>query len=192
MNTLLRSLLKEKFLGEDEAPKLSTEQKRAFVEAVGNFHQLGEVVYRNTSLRETTEHLADVVKLAEQLTLQESEHWFDNVTVSRHMKQLGEAYKVFEKTAKEISGLQQRLEGAYEDIGGVLNKYYKVNEAMAEADKGDMDNDGISEPDDEEYLDNKDAAIKKSMKTEKLVYYKDDNKKLRRFDTDKAANKKYQ
>jgi len=163
MNTLLRSLLNEKFLGEDEAPKLSTEQKRSFVEAVGNFHQLGDVVYRNSSLRETTEHLAEVVKLAEQLTIQESEHWFDNVTVSRHMKQLGESYKVFEKTAKEISGLQQRLEGAYEDIGGVLNKYYKVNEALSETDSGDMDHDGIDEPDDEEYLDNKDAAIQKSM-----------------------------
>jgi len=159
----LRSLLNEKFLGEDEAPKLSTEQKRSFVEAVGNFHQLGDVVYRNSSLRETTEHLAEVVKLAEQLTIQESEHWFDNVTVSRHMKQLGESYKVFEKTAKEISGLQQRLEGAYEDIGGVLNKYYKVNEALSETDSGDMDHDGIDEPDDEEYLDNKDAAIQKSM-----------------------------
>ena len=159
----LRSLLNEKFLGEDEAPTLSTEQKRSFVEAVGNFHQLGDVVYRNSSLRETTEHLAEVVKMAERLTIQESEHWFDNVTVSRHMKQLGESYKVFEKTAKEISGLQQRLEGAYEDIGGVLNKYYKVNEALSETDSGDMDHDGIDEPDDEEYLDNKDAAIQKSM-----------------------------
>ena len=160
----LRSLLNEKFLGEDEAPSMSTEQKRSFVEAVGNFHQLGDVVYRNSSLRETTEHLAEVVKLAEQLTIQESEHWFDNVTVSRHMKQLGESYKVFEKTAKEISGLQQRLEGAYEDIGGVLNKYYKVNEALSETDKGDMDHDGIDEPDDEEYLDNKDAAIKNATR----------------------------
>ena len=34
-------------------------------------------------------------------------------------------------------------------------------------DSGDMDNDGIQEPDDEEYMDNKDAAIKKAMKTTK-------------------------
>ena len=33
-------------------------------------------------------------------------------------------------------------------------------------DKGDMDNDGVNEPDDEEYLDNKDKAIKKAMKNE--------------------------
>ena len=55
------------------------------------------------------------------------------------------------------------MEGAYEDIGGVLNKYYKVNAALTEKDKGDMDGDGIDEPDDKEYLDNKDAAIKKAM-----------------------------
>ena len=121
------------------------------------------MVYANSKLQEVTKTLKSVVEKAEKLTISESEHWFDNVTVSRHMKQLSEAYKVFEKTAKEISGLQQRLEGAYEDIGGVLNKYYKVNEALAETDKGDMDHDGIDEPDDEEYLDNKDAAIKKAM-----------------------------
>jgi hypothetical protein len=33
-------------------------------------------------------------------------------------------------------------------------------------DKGDMDNDGKNEPDSEEYLDNKDKAIKKAMKSE--------------------------
>ena len=34
-------------------------------------------------------------------------------------------------------------------------------------DKGDMDGDGIDEPDDEEYLDNKDKAIKKAMSKQK-------------------------
>ena len=38
--------------------------------------------------------------------------------------------KVFEKTAGEMSGLQQRLESAYEDMGTVLNRYYKINEAL--------------------------------------------------------------
>jgi hypothetical protein len=39
---------------------------------------------------------------------------------------------VFEKTAGEINGLQQRLESAYEDMGTVLNRYYKINEALSE------------------------------------------------------------
>jgi hypothetical protein len=126
----LTSLLNEKYLGEEEKPQISKEQKKAFMEAVSNYHTYGESIYRNESLREITEKIHEVVKIAENLTLQESEHWFDNMTVSRHMKQLGEAYKVFEKTSKEVTALQQRMESAYEDIGSVLNKYYKVNEAL--------------------------------------------------------------
>jgi hypothetical protein len=54
------------------------------------------------------------------------------------MKQMNEAMKVFEKTAGEMSGLQQRLESAYEDMGTVLNKYYRIGEAME--DRMDEDN----------------------------------------------------
>ena len=126
----LASLLNEKYLGEEEKPQFSKEQKKAFMEAVANYHTYGETIYRNESLREITEKIKEVVKIAENLTLQESEHWFDNMTVGRHMKQLSEAYKVFEKTSKEVTALQHRMESAYEDIGNVLNKYYKVNEAL--------------------------------------------------------------
>ena len=127
---LLRNLLNEKYLGETEKPKMTKEEKKAFLEAVSQYHKLGEMVYRNNQLSELSETLSNIVTTAENLTMQESEHWFDNVTVSRHMKQLQEAFKVFEKTAGEMSGMQQRLEAAYEDIGTVLNKYYKVNESL--------------------------------------------------------------
>ena len=40
---------------------------------------------------------------------------------------------------------------------------------VAESDKGDMDHDGKDEPDSKEYMDNKDAAIKKSMGKNKKV-----------------------
>jgi len=73
----------------------------------------------------------------------------------------------FQKTAKEAHMLNQRLTGLYEDIGHVLNRYYEIDEVMSE-DKGDMDNDGKDEPDDEEYMDNKDKAIKSAMKNERL------------------------
>lgn len=127
---LLRSILNEKYLGETEQPKMTKEEKKAFLEAVSQYHKLGEMVYRNNQLSELSETLNNIVSTAENLTMQESEHWFDNVTVSRHMKQIQEAYKVFEKTAGEMSGMQQRLEAAYEDIGTVLNKYYNVNNAL--------------------------------------------------------------
>ena len=129
---LLKHILSEKYLGENEKPQMTREDKKAFLEAVSQYHKLGEMVYRNNKLSELSETLNSIVTTAENLTIQESEHWFDNVTVSRHMKQIQEAYKVFEKTAGEMSGMQQRLEAAYEDIGTVLNKYYNVNNSLGE------------------------------------------------------------
>ena len=129
---LLKHILSEKYLGENEKPQMTKEDKKAFLEAVSQYHKLGEMVYRNNKLSELSETLNSIVTTAENLTIQESEHWFDNVTVSRHMKQLQEAYKTFEKTAGEMSGMQQRLEAAYEDIGTVLNKYYNVNNSLGE------------------------------------------------------------
>ena len=146
---MLKSFLNENFGQDEEQNTITSEQKKSFTEAVGNYHQMGESIYRNSSLREITEQLGQIVKVAEALTLQESEHWFDNVTTSRHMKQLKESFKVFEKTAGEVHTLQQRLESAYEDIGGTLNKYYKINETLKEDDAKpdylDMDKDGDTE-----------------------------------------------
>lgn len=129
---MLKNILNEKYLREeeDDMPAMTKEDKKAFLEAVANYHRLGEMIYRANTLKEVASTLGGIVEMAENVTLQESEHWFDNVTVSRHMKQLQEAFKVFEKTAGEMSGMQQRLEAAYEDIGTVLNKYYKVNESL--------------------------------------------------------------
>jgi len=131
---LMEHILNEKYLGEDEKPEMQKEDKKAFLNAVANFHQIGEMVYSNSKLKEVSETLSNIVQQAEALTLKESEHWFDNVTVSRHMKQMNEAYKVFEKTANEMSSLQQRLESAYDDMGTVLNRYYNVNGALSEED----------------------------------------------------------
>lgn len=52
-----------------------------------------------------------------------------------------------------------------EEQAEIEEHYEEVNEAK---DKGDMDNDGIDEPDDEEYMDNKDKAIKKAMAKEEF------------------------
>jgi len=145
----LYKLINEKYLGEEnhEDKKMTKEQKKSFLEVVSNFHKLGEMVYSNARLQEVTTTLKSVVEQAEKMTIDESEHWFDNVTVSRHMKQMNEAMKVFEKTAGEMNGLQQRLESAYEDMGTVLNRYYKIGEALEDRIHEDDSNLGDGTPD---------------------------------------------
>ena len=131
---LMKHILNEKYLGENEEEvKMTKEDRQSFLEAVSNFHQLGEMIYTSAKLQEVTSTLKSVVERAEKMTISETEHWFDNVTTTRHMKQMNEAMKVFEKTAGEMGGLQQRLESAYEDMGTVLNKYYKIGESLKDS-----------------------------------------------------------
>ena len=109
----------------EEQPKLSKEEKRAFMEAVKNFSAMSESVYGKGNLQELTERVRDIVEKAQNIALQD-EGWFDKMTINRHMKGLNESYKVFESTAKEMNQLQQRLSAAYEDIAEGLRKYYDV------------------------------------------------------------------
>lgn len=108
---------------ENEKPPLD---KKSFLEACKQFSAHGASIYRAKDLKERVIQIKELIEQAEQLTLMETEEWFDKVTTSRHMKNLKESYKIFEKTATEVTTLQQRLEAAYEDIGQSLSKYYDV------------------------------------------------------------------
>ena len=125
-NKLLKSIMTE------SEQQMDKTQRDTFLKTVANFKSIGESVYGSADLQEVVSKISEIVEQAEVLTMQESEHWFDNVTVSRHMKQLKEAYKVFEKTATEMNTMQQRLESAYDDMGVVLNRYYQVNNSLNE------------------------------------------------------------
>ncbi len=110
---------------ESEPVQLTKEQKQEFVNAVKGYSQLGESVYGKGNLKELCERVKYMVEMAQQVTLAEGD-WFDGITINRHMKGLNDSYKVFEKTAKELSQLQERLSSAYEDIGQGLGKYFDI------------------------------------------------------------------
>jgi hypothetical protein len=116
--------------------EMTEEQKQAFYEAVKQYKRYGESVYRNEGLSEVYESIKNMVEVARKVTLSETGDWFDNVTVGRHMKRMGESFRVFEKTLKEVSTLQQRLEASYDEIGEVLGKYYEINEMEDEIEEG--------------------------------------------------------
>ena len=76
-------------------------------------------------------------------TLQETEDWFDKITVNRNMKELTGLSKSFNKISTEAQTLQERMSGLYEDMGHILGRYYDIDE-MGEGSKsyrhGDEDN----------------------------------------------------
>jgi hypothetical protein len=105
---------------------LTTEQKSAFLEEIKGFSAISEAVYRNSRLKEVAKQLTMLAEKAEQVTLSETEEWFDQVTVKRNMKELKNGAKTFNKTVDEINVLQQRLESIYEEMGNTLSRYYEI------------------------------------------------------------------
>ena len=115
-------------VGEEDGQGMTKEEKRAFVEAVAAYRQLGEMISHKGNLAEIHDSIKGIVENANNITLKETGDWFDRVTVQRHMKSMNESFKVFSNTIKEVSTLQQRLESSYDEIGEVLGKYYEIKE----------------------------------------------------------------
>tara|TARA_B100001939_G_scaffold202651_1_gene174207 strand:- start:242 stop:916 length:675 start_codon:yes stop_codon:yes gene_type:complete len=121
----LSQIVKEKYGESSNNPKVSSAQVS---EALKNYNKLGETLYQQQSLKETAKSLSQIAEMAASHTLQETEDWFDKVTVSRNMKELTNHSKAFSKIAEEASSVQQRLAGLYEDMGNILNRYYDIPE----------------------------------------------------------------
>jgi hypothetical protein len=116
---------KQTIFSEQPAP-LTNEDKRAFMESLKTFSQLGESVYGNRNLEEITERLSKMVETASRMVT-EKEDIVDSVSASRHMKHVSAALNEFKKSAAEMMIHERRLAAAYEDIAEGLNKYYKID-----------------------------------------------------------------
>ena len=177
----LRNLLKEN--AEDKAKKLTSEQRARILDGVSKFNEYGKSVYRETDIRELTKTLKELSEQASNLAITEAGDWFDEISVKRDMKEVNSAVSLFEKTANEITTLQQRMESVFEDIGNKLGKYYEIAEAVDKIDDKeaamdfkdlpdkDIDNDGDVD-DSDEYLHHKLGVVAKKtegIKLESLV-----------------------
>ncbi len=121
-STKLKNIVEDMY-GE-QSPKLNVKE---FMGEVGNFNSFGNEIYREGNLRELAEKLSRLAETAKQHTLQETEDWFDKITVNRNMKELTGLSNQFKKVANEVQTLQERMSGLYEDMGHILGRYYEIN-----------------------------------------------------------------
>ena len=110
----------------DQGAKKSTNEKAAFLQEIKKFNEYGSVIYRTEDLTRVGNEITELVNKAEAITLQETQDWFDEITVKRNLKTLREGSKQFGQTIKEIAKLQQRLESLYEEMGHNLGRYYEL------------------------------------------------------------------
>lgn len=121
---------------EQPRPQLTPEEKHQYLEAISRFHEYGKNIYRADNMRETAKHIKKIVEFASSNIVDESGDWFDKVTLTRHSKKMQESLKLFEKTASEMTQLQQRLEAVYEELGQTLGRYYDIKEDPKKESKG--------------------------------------------------------
>ncbi len=133
----------------EQKPKINVKE---FVQEVGSYGSYGKEIYREGNLKELASRLSKLAETAKQHTLQETEDWFDKITVNRNMKELTSLSGQFKKVASEAQSLQERMSGLYEDMGHILGRYYEINGEVTEAEVKEEFNGMVREGEYEEFF----------------------------------------
>ena len=108
--------------------KYDETSKAQFREDIKHFGQFGEHIYNSRGMNEVSEAVKNLAERASAMALDEAGDWFDAITVKKNMQEVKKDAVLFEKTAKEMGALQQRLEAVYEDMAHKLGRYYEVGD----------------------------------------------------------------
>jgi len=133
----------------DSKPKINVKE---FVSEIGQYGSYGKEIYREGNLKELASRLSKLAETAKQHTLQETEDWFDKITVNRNMKELTSLSSQFKKVASEAQSLQERMSTLYEDMGHILGRYYEINGEVTETDVKEEFNGVVREGEYEEFF----------------------------------------
>ena len=123
-NTSLSNIVKEKY-GDVDGQNIDVE---GLTNEIAQFNKIGEAIFGKSNITEISEKLSRIANQAKSHTLQETESWFDKITVNRNMKELTGLSKQFSKISSESEALQQRMGALYEDMGNILGRYYEIGE----------------------------------------------------------------
>ena len=133
----------------DSKPKINVKE---FVQEIGQYSSYGKEIYREGNLKELASRLSKLAETAKQHTLQETEDWFDKITVNRNMKELTSLSGQFKKVASEAQSLQERMSTLYEDMGHILGRYYEINNESVESEVKEEFNGIVREGEYEEFF----------------------------------------
>jgi len=123
-NISLSQMVKEKY-GDITNEKIDV---KSLTKEISQYNNIGEAIFGKSNISKISEKLSWIASQAKSHTLQETDNWFDKITVNRNMKELTGLSKQFGKIAEESKSLQQRLGALYEDMGNILGRYYEIGE----------------------------------------------------------------
>ena len=120
----LSKIVKEKY-GDVDGQNIDV---KGLTTEISQFNEIGEAIFGKSNITKISEKLSRIASQAKSHTLQETEPWFDKITVNRNMKELTWLSKQFSKISSESESLQQRMGALYEDMGNILGRYYEIGE----------------------------------------------------------------
>ena len=127
-NLSMSRIVKEKY-GDVDGQNIDV---KGLTTEISQYNKIGEAIFGKSNITKISEKLSWIAKQAKSHTLQETENWFDKITVNRNMKELTGLSKQFSKISNEAESLQQRMGALYEDMGNILGRYYEIGESVNE------------------------------------------------------------
>ena len=127
-NISLSKIVKEKYGDVDEQEV----DVKGLTTEISSYNKLSEAIFGKSNITQIAEKLSWIANQAKSHTLQETEDWFDKITVNRNMKELTGLSGQFGKIANEAKSLQERMGALYEDMGNILGRYYEIGENVTE------------------------------------------------------------
>ena len=127
-NISLSKIVKEKYGDVDEEEV----DVKGLTTEISSYNKLSEAIFGKSNITQIAEKLSWIANQAKSHTLQETEDWFDKITVNRNMKELTGLSGQFGKIANEAKSLQERMGALYEDMGNILGRYYEIGETVTE------------------------------------------------------------
>lgn len=114
---------------------LSDEQKKLTSEKISKFGNYQTYITHETKDTDIAEDICNIVENASKYILNETDDWFDAMSVKRNLKEIKTLAKEFYKTASERQVYTQRMQSLYEDMGNILNRYFEINGEITDEQK---------------------------------------------------------
>lgn len=106
---------------------LTSEQKKIASEKISKFGKYQKFIALEAKDMDVAEDICNIVENASKYILNETDDWFDAISVKRNLKEIKTLAKEFYKTANERQVYTQRMQSLYEDMGNILNRYFEIN-----------------------------------------------------------------
>ena len=105
---------------------LTSNQKKIASEKISKFGKYQKFIALEAKDMDVADDICNIVENASKYILNETDDWFDAISVKRNLKEIKTLAKEFHKTASERQIYTQRMQSLYEDMGNILNRYFEI------------------------------------------------------------------